>query len=543
MKLFKQKNKPNDNHIKQLYGKTEYAVEMYGVTKSFANGTIIANKDITLKVKTNTIHAIIGENGAGKSTLMSILFGIYHPDEGHIKINGQQVKFNSAHGATQAGLGMVHQHFKLVQVFTLLENIILGAEVSDRFGFLHNHQAKIKILELARKYNLKIDLYKKAARVSVGAQQRAEILKLLYRDSDILIFDEPTAVLSDVEIKGFLKMLLEFKKQGKTIIIITHKLSEVKEVADCATAIRLGQKVGEFNVGNTSIKRMTTMMIGRNMQNTNNRMLSYKSNQHPVVLQVENLHMHRVSTNKVEAIKGISFNVHAGQILGVAGVEGNGQTELALAIGGLFKPIDGNIKLIDSKNTQLLNNLSVKQIYKLGISHVPEDRHKYGLLLDETVAFNCVTPQIDEQPFSRFGFLNKKAINEYANRICAKFDVRGTHRGKSLARSLSGGNQQKLVFGREISRPHKLVIYVQPTRGLDVGAIQAVHNHIMADAKSGSAVILISYELDEIFKLASDIMVISRGLIAYNGPTKNTTRAMVGRYIANTQEFNRETKI
>jgi simple sugar transport system ATP-binding protein len=535
MEIFKHKNKTQENQIKQQYGKTKFAVEMHNITKTFGDGSIIANEDITLKIKTNTIHAIIGENGAGKSTLMSILFGIYHPDKGQIKINGEAIKFNSAQDATRVGLGMVHQHFKLVQVFTLLENIILGAEITNRIGLLDIHRAETKIHELIHKYNLPIDLHKRVAQVSVGEQQRVEILKLLYRDSDILIFDEPTAVLSDDEIKSFLKMLLEFKKQGKTIIIITHKLNEVKEVADEATVIRLGRKVGEFDVHKTSTEHMANIMVGHKLKIENNQMLSYKSSSQPIVLQVENLHINRISTNKVEALKGISFNVHAGQILGIAGVEGNGQTELALAIGGLIKPTSGEIKLIDSGeilNEHFLNNLNVKEIYKLGVSHVPEDRHKYGLLLDETVAFNCVTAQIDEKPFSRFGFLNKRAINQYANNICVKFDVRGAHGGKSMARSLSGGNQQKLIFGREISRTHKLIIYVQPTRGLDIGAIQSVHNHIVEDAKKGAAVILISYELDEIFKVASDIMVMSRGHIAYYGSTQQTTRSMVGHHIA-----------
>jgi simple sugar transport system ATP-binding protein len=474
MNLFNKKNKVYENKIKQIYGKSEFAIEMYDITKTFANGSIVANKDVTLKVKTNTIHAIIGENGAGKSTLMSILFGIYHPDGGHIKVNGENIKFNSAQDASRVGLGMVHQHFKLVNVFTILQNIILGAEITKPFGILNNREAERKINELATKYNLPVDLHKNISDASVGEQQRVEILKLLYRDSDILIFDEPTAVLSDDEIKGFLKMLLEFKRMGKTIIIITHKLSEVKEVADEATVIRLGRKVGEFNVSETDIQQMANMMVGYQLEDVPNQMLHYEKNNQPIVLQVVDLHAHRISNNKVQALNGVSFNVHEGQILGIAGVEGNGQTELALAIGGLMKPISGNIKFIvkgEENITHSLENLSIKKIYKLGISHVPEDRHKYGLLLDETVAFNCVTAQIDEKPFSRFGFLNKRAIYQYANNLCVKFDVRGAKGGKSIARSLSGGNQQKLVFGREISRPHKLIIYVQPTRGLDIGAI------------------------------------------------------------------------
>jgi simple sugar transport system ATP-binding protein len=395
-------------NIKEIYGKTPYAVEMLNITKTFNNGSIVANQDINMRVKTNTIHAIIGENGAGKSTLMSILFGIYKPDKGTIKINGQKVNFHSAQDATKIGLGMVHQHFKLVQVFSLLENIILGSEPTRYLGFLNLHSAKTKIQGLANKYNLPVNLNKKTENASVGEQQRVEILKLLYRDSDILIFDEPTAVLSDDEIKNFLKMLLDFKKQGKTIIIITHKLNEVQAVADEATVIRLGKKVGDCHVKKTSVQKMSKMMVGRALHIQKNQMLDYKSSDSNVVLKVEGLHVQHVGGHKIESIKGISFDVHKGEILGIAGIEDNGQTELALAIGGIIKPTKGSIKLTTSFNKNLnihetveLSHLSVREIYKHGVSHVPEDRHKYGLLLDESVSYNCVAPIIDQKPFSK----------------------------------------------------------------------------------------------------------------------------------------------
>jgi simple sugar transport system ATP-binding protein len=521
--------------IKSEYGKTKYAIEMHDITKTFNNGAIIANDQLNLKVKTNTIHAIVGENGAGKSTLMSILFGIYQPDSGEIKVNEHVIKFNSAQDASYAGLGMVHQHFKLVHVFSLLENIILGAEVTNRFGFLNMKKAHAKVTELAHKYNLPINLNKTVEQASVGEQQRVEILKLLYRDANILIFDEPTAVLSDAEIESFLDMLLEFKKLGKTIILITHKLNEVKKIADHATVIRLGKNVGEFDIQKTSTDHIANTMVGHELNVQANNMLDYVANEQPVILQIEDLHIQHIANHKVEALRGISLEVHAGEILGVAGVEGNGQSELAMAIGGLIKPTSGVIRLIkhEQLNQQFtINNLSIREIYELGISHVPEDRHKYGLLLDETVAFNCAASQISKRPFSRFGFLNKPVINNYAANLCKKFDIRGAHNGTNIARNLSGGNQQKLVFAREISRPHKLIIYVQPTRGLDLGAIQEIHKHITADAKNGAAVILISYELDEIFNIASNIIVMSRGEIVYRGRTVDTTRKMIGHHIS-----------
>jgi simple sugar transport system ATP-binding protein len=403
----KSKMRKIENSIRDLYGKSQYAVEMHNITKTFGNGSIIANEDISLLVKTNTIHAIIGENGAGKSTLMSILFGIYQPNAGTIKINGEAIHFHSAQDATKVGLGMVHQHFKLVQVFSLLENIILGSEVTKRFGFLDLDKAKQKIQSLSKKYKLNVDLNKKVEDASVGEQQRVEILKLLYRDSNILIFDEPTAVLSDSEIKNFLKMVLDFKKQGKTIIIITHKLNEVKEIADEATIIRLGKKINHCNVSATPIHELSSMMVGRQLHIQKNHMLSYKKDEQMPILKIDNLHVKNISGHKIDALKGISFNVHKGEILGIAGIEGNGQTELALTIGGLVKPTHGSIKLVKTSTNKLdlyetidLTNLSVKEIYQHGISHVPEDRHKYGLLLDETVSYNCVAPIIDQKPFS-----------------------------------------------------------------------------------------------------------------------------------------------
>ncbi|MDR3330391.1 MAG: ABC transporter ATP-binding protein [Mycoplasmataceae bacterium] len=531
MKINKSINKKSFDAIKNMHGKMPYAVEMQGITKTFANGSIIANENLDIKVKTNTIHAIIGENGAGKSTLMSILFGIYKPDKGSINVNGHEVKFKSAQDASSTGLGMVHQHFKLVEVFTLLENIILGAEIT-RHGTLDRKTSKALIMELSKKYSLPVDLNKRVNKASVGEQQRVEILKLLYRDSNILIFDEPTAVLSDAEIQGFLKMLLEFKKLGKTIIIITHKLNEVKEVADHATVIRLGKKVDDFDVHNTSVNAMAEAMVGRHLNPIKNIMADVEINKNDVILSVKNLHANKISSNKIEALKDISFNVHKGEILGIAGVEGNGQTELAMAIGGLIKPTKGIIELQTNGKNVIVNNLPIRKIYDHGISHVPEDRHKYGLLLDETVSFNAVAPEIDRQPFSKFGFLNRHAINEYAQLLCTKFDVRGANGGRSIARSLSGGNQQKLVLGREINRKHSVIVYVQPTRGLDLGAIQDIHKHIMDDAKNGAAVVLISYELDEIFDIASTIMVIDNGHILYHNSAKHTTREIVGQHIS-----------
>ncbi len=515
--------------------KSPYAVEMLHITKTFNNGTFKANDDLTFQVKWNEIHAIVGENGAGKTTLMSMLFGMMRQDKGEIKIDGENVRFHSPNDATKYGLGMVHQHFKLINVYTLLDNIILGAE-KTKYGFLNRKIAKEKIERLAKEYNLPVNLNTKVNAASVGEQQRAEILKLLYRDANILIFDEPTAVLSDREIEGFLQMLKEFKRLGKTIIIITHKLNEVEAVADRVAVIRKGKLIETLNMKDTNIDHLANLMVGKKLtlskNNTNDK--NYQSR--PKICSVKNLKAYKISQKRVLALNNLNLDIHEGEILGLAGIEGNGQTELALILGGLLKSrVEGDVKIYDVKTQQEFDILKspISKLYDVGVSHVPEDRLKYGLVLDEPVSINTVLPQIHQKPFSFLGFLNHHVINNYARSIIEKWDVRGANNGKAMARSLSGGNQQKLVIGRELSRKHNFAIFVQPTRGLDLGAIQYVHEKIIEDAKSGAAILLISYELDEILSIASRIAVIDRGKIVYNALRNETNREIIGAYIAN----------
>lgn len=512
----------------------QYAFEFDGVSKSFQNGKIKANQNINLKVKWNEIHAIVGENGAGKTTMMSMLFGLFKPDSGEIKVNGKSVNFKSAIDAANAGIGMVHQHFKLVEVYSLLDNIILGAEPTNKLGIINKKQARNKIEKLANKYNLKVDLNTKVNNASVGEQQRTEILKLLYRDSEILIFDEPTAVLSDDEIKGFLNMLLEFKKQGKTIVIITHKLNEVKAIADRVSVIRKGEYIGTYDVAKSSIEDISRYMIGTKFNETkNNRIINYNADRKNL-LSVKNLTLSKISQPKILATKDLNFDVKQGEILAIAGIEGNGQSEIALAIGGITKPKHGEILFYSKENKKpiVINKCTVKNIYDFGISHVPEDRLKYGLIKNESIAYNVVSSIIDRKPFSHHGIINNNAINNYARLVCNEWDVRGSQNINSPVSNLSGGNQQKLVIGREMNKFHKLSVLVQPTRGLDLKAISDIHKKLIQDVKKGNSILLISYELDEIFKIADRILVIDNGKIVHETLTRDSNKEKIGQFLS-----------
>lgn len=511
-----------------------FAIEMIDICKSFLNGKVIANDNINLKVKKNEIHAIIGENGAGKSTLMSILFGIYSQDSGSIKINGKSVYFSSAKDAGANGLGMVHQHFKLVSTYSVYQNIILGSEDCNKCGILQNKKSKEKINNLIKEYEFNLNINTKISNLTVGQEQKTEILKLLYRESDILIFDEPTAVLSQDEIIQFLKMIRKFKENGKTIIIITHKLQEIKDVADSATVIRHGKYISSFNVADKTIIEMAEEMVGKRIVDVKN-----KSNKQfgREILNVNNLNikLDRVkkssfyNKNVKEQIQNkINFNIKAGEIFAIAGVEGNGQSELASIISGLSKSHGAEIKILG-------NDISKDNIYKRnlkGLSHVPEDRHKHGLILDMSIATNCVINQIDNKPFSKLGFLNNLSINEYARSLIKKYDVRGTTRGTAPSRLLSGGNQQKLIIARELTKKHRLVILVQPTRGLDLGAIEYIHYQILREKEKGNAILLISYELDEILALADTIAVIYNGSFIEIGNKDIMTKQHIGQLMA-----------
>lgn len=540
----------------------EYALRMVDIHKSFNNGQIKANSGINLSVKRNEIHAIIGENGAGKSTLMSILFGLYKQDEGQIYVWGKEVNFKSSKDASKAKIGMVHQHFKLIENFKVIDNIILGSETT-KAGIIHYKKSFNKLKKIIDEYNFKIDLNAKVSSLTVGEQQKVEILKVLYRDADLLIFDEPTAVLSDNEIESFLEILREFKAKNKTILIISHKLHEIKAIADNATIIRKGEYVDSVDVKTTSIEEMAELMVGRTiMPSINDSPVTSDE----VVLSVRDLNLDTKTAeekydelfNKASSVtkttftKGwqkakqkweklsssnrdkskINFEIKKGEIFAVAGVEGNGQSRLIEIISGLKKSEPNKIFFRDNNKLVDISKLSIKKRSRLGISFVPEDRHKHGLTLDENVRLNSVNNLIDKKPFSDKGFIVPFEIAKYAQDIIDKFDVRGTANGTALSRSLSGGNQQKLIIGREMSKKHELLILAQPTRGLDVGAIEYIHGQIIEAKKQGTAVLLVSYELDEIMALADTIAVISRNNFIGVRSKEEMTRSKIGQLLA-----------
>ncbi|MCQ3908169.1 MAG: ABC transporter ATP-binding protein [Mycoplasmoidaceae bacterium] len=462
---------------------------------------------------------------------MSILFGLYKQDSGEIYVAGKKVDFKNAMQANAAGLGMVHQHFKLVLAFNLLQNIILGAETTRR-GLLYEKPAIEKINKICNEYGFKIDLMQKTAEASVGTQQKVEIIKLLYRGAEVLIFDEPTAVLSDDEIAGFLNMLRTLKKQGKTIILISHKLNEVLDVADTITVLRKGITVGTYPRSEVDTAKLVELIVGHKMIENPN-VLNFENRLSPI-LKIEHIKMHKQSDKNLTAINDLSLTVNSGEIVGIAGIEGNGQSELALALAGLQHPDKGKITFYVSGLDTDITHETPHIISNLGLSHVPEDRHKYGCILDETVAFNLISNQINNKLYNRFGFLKMKEINMNANNLCTKFNVLGANKGKSKFRSLSGGNQQKVVVARELSKPHSIIVMVQPTRGLDIGAINTIHEYILEESKKGKAVILISYELDEILKIASRVVVMDHGDIVYDGLKTKTDRQLIGKFLMRT---------
>ncbi len=479
----------------------EYVVEMLNIRKEFPG--IVANDNITLQLRKGEIHALLGENGAGKSTLMGILFGMNQPDRGIIKVKGKEVKITNPNVANDLGIGMVHQHFKLVENFTVTQNIVLGCEPKILFGLgMDLNKAAKRIEELSKQYGLNVDPNAKIENISVGMQQRVEILKMLYRDADVLILDEPTAVLTPQEIDELIKIMKNLINEGKSIIIITHKLKEIKAAADRCTVIRRGRYIGTVDVKTTSEAEMAKMMVGREV--------SFKVNKKPakpgdVVLDIKNLSVK--NNKKVLGLKDFSIDVRAGEIVGIAGVEGNGQSELIEAITGLRKSESGTINF---KNKDITRE-SIRNRINSGIAHIPEDRHKRGLVLDYTIEENMVLEVYDKKPFSNKGLLNKKEIKKYAEKIIDEFDVRSGEGAESIARSLSGGNQQKAIIGREIELNPELLIAAQPTRGLDVGSIEYIHKRLVEQRDSGKAVLLVSLELDEILNVSDRIAIINNG--------------------------------
>lgn len=616
-KFKKNRSLSNDNDNIVSENNSDYVIEMRHITKEFPG--IIANDDITLQLRRGEIHALLGENGAGKSTLMSVLFGLYQPEKGEILKNGQVVKINNPNDATALGIGMVHQHFKLVECFSVLDNIILGAE-NTKLGFIQKKKAKKKVLELSNRYGLNVDINAIIEDITVGMQQRVEILKMLYRDNEILIFDEPTAVLTPQEIDELMKIMKNLAAEGKSILFITHKLNEIMAVADRCSVLRKGKYIGTVEIKDTTKEELSEMMVGRQVKFEVDKDEAIPGD---VVLEVDKLCVESKIHKKL-AVKDVSFQVHAGEIVCIAGIDGNGQTELVYGITGLEKlapnvkeeveehvekPVWQKLKEVEkqeraklfftqcgeqlkfffvelgkkiwkklkkfgetvaAKTVALWNKLvllfnknkaqdldtnadvkgritlcgqditkaPIRKRSKTGMSHIPEDRHKYGLVLDYTLEQNMVLQRYWQKEFQKGGFIKFKAVEDYSEKLIEKYDVRSGQGGKTLVRSMSGGNQQKAIVARELDREHKLLIAVQPTRGLDVGAIEYIHSQIVKDRDAGAGVLLVSLELDEVMNLSDRILVMYEGEIVGELDPKKTTVQELGLYMAGAKRDN-----
>lgn len=607
-----------ENYVKNDASE-DFVIEMRHITKEFPG--IIANDDITLQLRRGEIHALLGENGAGKSTLMSVLFGLYQPEKGEILKNGQVVKINNPNDATALGIGMVHQHFKLVEVFSVLDNIILGAE-PNKAGFLTKKEAREKVVALSEKYGLMVDPDAIIEDITVGMQQRVEILKMLYRDNEILIFDEPTAVLTPQEIDELMKIMKNLAAEGKSILFITHKLNEIMAVADRCSVLRKGKYIGTVEIKDTSKEELSEMMVGRQVKFEVDKDEAIPGD---VVLEVDKLCVESKIHKKL-AVNDVSFQVHAGEIVCIAGIDGNGQTELVYGITGLEKlapnvkeeveehiekPVWQKLKEVEkqeraklfftqcgeqlkfffvelgkkiwkklkkfgetvaAKAVALWNKLvllfnknkaqeldpnadvkgritlcgqditkaPIRKRSKTGMSHIPEDRHKYGLVLDYTLEQNMVLQRYWQKEFEKVGFIKKKAVRKYSDKLIEQYDVRSGQGSVTMVRSMSGGNQQKAIVARELDREHKLLIAVQPTRGLDVGAIEYIHSQIVKDRDAGAGVLLVSLELDEVMNLSDRILVMYEGEIVGELDPKKTTVQELGLYMAGAKRDNSE---
>ena len=509
----------------------DYIVEMRHITKRFPG--IVANKDVTIQIKKGEIYAILGENGAGKSTLMSMLFGMYEPDEGEIYIRGKKEIISSPRYATQLNIGMVHQHFKLVSNYTIAENIIMGIEPVKKalgiFPYVDIKGANEKIARLSRQYGLEVDPKKVISDINVSVQQRVEILKMLYREAEILIFDEPTALLTPQEIEFLLKIIKGLRDGGKTIILITHKLEEIKKVADRCAILRRGELIDVLDVQSTSTKEMASKMVGREVSFTLDKT---PAKFRDVVLDVKDLTV--TNEDKFQVVKNVSFSVHGGEIFAIAGVSGNGQVEIADAIAGLMKAHSGQILL----NGKDITEYSIRKRTLEGIAYIPEDRQTYGLILDFTLEDNLALKNYFKEPFSRKGILNKKEFETYGEKLIQEYDVRSGQGNRTQVRSMSGGNQQKAIIAREIQQDTPLLIFVQPTRGLDIGAIENIHKQILAERDKGKAILLISLELDEIMNLADTIGVIYNGQIQKIADASALTTKEVGQFMMGVKNEN-----
>ena len=510
-------------------GSSEYVIEMLHITKEFPG--IKANDDVTLQLKKGEIHALLGENGAGKSTLMSVLFGLYQPEQGEIRMNGKVVQIRDPNDATALHIGMVHQHFQLIDVFTVLDNIILGAE-DTKLGFLQKKNARAKIQALSERYGLKVDLDAKVEDITVGMQQRVEILKMLYRDNEVLIFDEPTAVLTPQEIEELMLIMRNLSAEGKSILFISHKLNEIMEVSDRVSVLRKGRYIGTIDTASTTKEELSRMMVGRPVQ-----LMVEKGPAHPQqpILQVEHLCVPS-RLHKHDAVHDVSLTAYAGEIVCIAGIDGNGQSELIHAITGLDKASGGTVTLCGHDITAA----SIRRRSMDGMSHIPEDRHKHGLVLDYTLEQNLVLQRYYEPAFEQHGFIRFGEVRSYANRLIEQYDIRSGQGPLTKVRSMSGGNQQKAIIAREIDRDLPLIVAVQPTRGLDVGAIEFIHKQLVAQRDAGKAVLLVSLELDEVMNLSDRILVMYEGQIVGEFDPKKTTVEELGLYMAGARRTGKE---
>ena len=501
---------------------TPYAIEMLNITKRFPG--IIANDNVTIQLKRGEIHALLGENGAGKSTLMSVLFGMYQAEEGEIRKDGKVVKINNPNDANALGIGMVHQHFKLVECFSVLDNIILGVEDVSK-GFLQRDKARAKVLELSERYGLQVDPDAIIEDISVGMQQRTEILKMLYRDNEILIFDEPTAVLTPQEIEELLQIMKNLAAEGKSILFITHKLNEIVAVADRCSVLRKGKYMGTCDIAGCTKADLSRMMVGRDVEFAVQKEPAKPTD---VVLEVKGLTVPSKRSKK-NAVNDVSFKVRAGEIVCIAGIDGNGQSELVYGITGLEPVSGGTVNFMG----QDITKAPIRKRSLMGMSHIPEDRHKHGMVLDYTLEDNMILQRYFDPEFTnKFGFLRRKNIRTFAERLIEQFDVRSGQGPITIARSMSGGNQQKAIIAREIEKDPKLLIAVQPTRGMDVGAIEYAHKQIVAQRDAGKAVLLVSLELDEVMSVSDRILVMYEGELVGELDPKKTNVEELGLYMA-----------
>ena len=489
----------------------KYAIEMLNITKRFPG--IIANDNITLQLKKGEIHALLGENGAGKSTLMSVLFGLYQPEEGEIRKDGEKVTINDPNDANALGIGMVHQHFKLVECFSVLDNIILGVETT-KGGFLKKEEAKKKVMALSEKYGLYVDPDAMIEDITVGMQQRTEILKMLYRDNEILIFDEPTAVLTPQEIQELMAIMKNLAAEGKSILFITHKLAEIMQVADRCSVLRKGRYIGTVDIKDATPEKLSAMMVGRNV----NFVVKKKpAKPGEVVLDIKGMSV-ASKRHKNNAVNNVSLQVRRGEIVCIAGIDGNGQTEFVYGLSGL-EPLKGGTIMMNGKD---ITHMLIRSRLTSGMSHIPEDRHKHGLVLDYSLEDNIVLQRYFEPEFT----------NKFGNGLIKQYDIRSSQGAVTTARSMSGGNQQKAIVAREIDKAPELLVAVQPTRGLDVGAIEYIHKQLVAQRDAGKGVLLVSLELDEVMNVSDRILVMYEGEIVGEFDPKKVTVEELGLYMA-----------